>query len=136
MSDANVKIVQDAYAAFQRGDIQSILNLLSDDIVWTTPGEGLIPQGGTHRGKSAVANFFATVGQTLQFSKFEPQTFIAQGDHVVALGKYAATVKQTGRTCQADWSMAFSFKGNKIARFQEYTDTAAIAEAYAAAKAA
>ena len=132
----NVKTVQDAYAAFGRGDIQGILNVLTDDVEWVSPGEGLVPQGGTHRGRDGVSRFFQTVGETIQFGKFEPQTFVAQGDHVVAIGRYDGTVKPTGRSFESDWVMVFTFKGNKVARFQEYADTAAIAQAYAAAKAA
>jgi ketosteroid isomerase-like protein len=132
----NVQAVQAAYAAFTRGDINGVLIALTDAVEWHTPGEGLIPQGGTHRGKDAVARFFQMVDQTLQFTKFEPQSFVAQGDQVVAIGHYAGTVKATHRSFEADWTMVFTFQGNKVARFQEYTDTAVIAQAYAAAKAA
>jgi hypothetical protein len=126
----NVKVVQDAYAAFGRGDIQGILNSLTDNIEWHTPGEGLVPQGGIHHGKDEVNQFFQTVGQTMQFGKFDPHTFVAQGDNVVAIGHYDGTVKTTGRLFDADFVMVFTFKGGKVARFQEFTDTAALAAAY------
>jgi len=45
-------------------------------------------------------------------------------------------VKTTNRHFEAEWAMVFTFKGSKVVRFQEYTDTAAIATAYAGAKAA
>ena len=132
----NVQTVQAAYAAFKRGDIQGVLNTLTDEIEWHTPGEGLIPQGGVHHGEDAVARFFQTVGQTMDFASFDPQTFVAQGDNVVATGRYDGTVKTTNRHFEAEWAMVFTFKGSKVVRFQEYTDTAAIATAYAGAKAA
>ena len=136
MSEQNVKTVQDAYAAFKRGDIQGVLDALVEDIEWHTPGEGLIPQGGIHQGKEAVGRFFQIVGQTMQFLNFEPQSYVAQGDYVVGIGRYDGTVKTTGRPFQADFVMVFQFRGDKVARFQEYTDTAVIAQAYAASKAA
>jgi hypothetical protein len=128
----NVKVVQDAYAAFGRGDIQGILDSLTDNVEWRTPGEGLLPQGGTHHGKDGVSNFFQTVSQTMQFGRFEPKTFVAQGDIVVATGYYDGTVKTTGRHFEADFAMKFTFQGDKVAKFQEYTDTAAIVAAYMA----
>lgn len=128
----NVSTVQDAYAAFQRGEIQGVLDTLADNIEWHTPGEGLIPQGGTYQGKEAVSRFFQMIGQTMQFGNFEPQTFVAQGDYVVAIGRYDGTVKTTGRLFQADFVMTFKFDGEKIVRFQEFTDTAALAQAYTA----
>ena len=43
----NVRIVQEAYASFQRGDIQAVLNSLTDDVEWTTPGPpDIIPMAG------------------------------------------------------------------------------------------
>jgi ketosteroid isomerase-like protein len=134
--EQNVRTVQEAYAAFKRGDIQGVLNTLAEDVEWHTPGEGFIPQGGTHRGKDAVRSFFQTVDQTMQFVTFEPQTYVAQGDHVVGIGNYGGTVKPTGQAFKADFVMVFTFQGNKVVRFQEYSDTAVIAQAYAGAKAA
>ena len=128
----NTQTVQAAYAAFKRGDIQGVLDALSDDVEWHTPGEGLIPQAGTYRGKDDVSRFFQKLDQTTKFADFEPLSFVAQGDHVVAMGRYSGTVPQTGRPFQSEWAMVFTFKGNKVAKFREYTDTAAIAQAYVA----
>ena len=128
----NVRTVQEAYAAFKRGDIQGVLNTLSEDVDWHTPGEGLVPQAGTFHSKQEVANFFQRLDQNAKFTEFEPSSYIAQGDHVVALGHYSGTVPQTGRKFEAEWAMHFTFKGNKVAKFREFTDTAAIAQAYIA----
>ena len=56
----NTKIVQDAYAAFGRGDIPALLALFDDNIVWMgVYGAGAhVPTSGTRRGKTAVAEFF------------------------------------------------------------------------------
>jgi ketosteroid isomerase-like protein len=130
--EQNVRTVQGAYAAFKRGEIQGVLDTLADNIEWHTPGEGLFPQGGTHQGKEAVGRFFQIIGQTMDFGIFEPQTFVAQGENVVAMGRYDGTVKTTGRYFQSDFVMTFKFDGEKIVRFQEYMDTAALAQAYVA----
>lgn len=125
--EANVQLVQDAYAAFKRGDIPSLLDRLSDDIEWVEPP--VPPLGGVYRGKDAVAEFFRKVGETSEFASFEPQKFVAQGDHVVALGHYNATVRGTGKAYDCDWAMLFVVTSGKISKFQEFTDTAAFAAA-------
>lgn len=132
----NIQTVQSAYAAFGRGDIQGVLNVLSDDVEWHLPGEGVIPQAGTYNGRAGVGRFFQNLDQTTQFVIFEPRDFVAQGDRVVALGHYTGTVKPTGRSFESDWVMVFTFRGDKVVKFREYTDTAAIAHAYEVAKAA
>ena len=132
----NVQIVKDCYAAFVRGDIQAIINACSADVEWVSPGEGYLPQAGTFHGRDGIGRFFQLVALTADFAVFEPRTYVAQGDSVIALGYYRAKVKETGKTFESDWAMLFSFRDGKIARFQEYTNTAAIASANAAAIAA
>lgn len=131
---ANVLVVRDAYAAFQRGDIQAILDSLTENVEWLAPP--VEPVGGTYHGRDGVAQFFKNVNDNSEFTSFEPREFIAQGDRVVALGHYAATVRSTGRSYKCDWAMAFTLTGGKISKFQEYTDTAAFVAAQATASSA
>jgi hypothetical protein len=133
MSEAdNTKIVQNAYAAFGRGDVPAMLADMSEDIDWHgVIGVGPnVPTGGPRRGKQQVGLFFKQVGDTVNFTKFEPQEFLAHGDTVVALGHYTGTVKTSGRTFSLDWVMVFTFHAGKVVRFREYTDGAAVTAAY------
>ena len=131
---ANVRLVQEAYAAFNRGDIQAALNSLSDNVEWIAPG--VEPVAGTYRGKDGVAQFFQKVKETVEFSAFEPREYVAQGDRVVALGNYKATAHATGKLYQCDWVMSFTLRDGKVTKFQEFTDTAVIAAALTATSAA
>ena len=56
-TEESVQVVKDGFAAFGRGDIQGLLGLLSEDVEWHIPGEGL-PLAGTYRGRDAVGQFF------------------------------------------------------------------------------
>jgi ketosteroid isomerase-like protein len=119
-----VALVQAAYADFGRGDIPSLLNRLTDDIVWTSPGEGsLIPSAGRIAGKAAVGQFFQGVNENLEFHDFNPSEFIAQGDVVVALGTWDVTVKGTDRRIRDGFAMVFRVRDGKIAEFREYSDS-------------
>ena len=128
----NVQVVKDAYAAFMRGDINGVLALVTDNVDWhaVKGAEGAAPHAGARKGRAAVADFFAKLGASTDFSSFEPREFIAQGDQVAVIGDYSATVKGTGRSVTSDWVMVFTVKDGRIARFREWTDSAQLVRAY------
>ena len=47
---SNIKVVQQLYAAFSKGDIEGILSVLCDDVVWSEPENPYNPAGGTRKG--------------------------------------------------------------------------------------
>jgi hypothetical protein len=134
MSEAqNTKVVQDAYAAFGRGDIATLLGYMTDDVHWR-PVIGTakhVPFSGERKGKAGVAEFFKQVAESEDFQQFEPREFVAQGDRVVAIGHYRAVTKATGKTFESDFAMVFTLRGGKVATFREFTDSAGINAAFA-----
>lgn len=128
----NVQRIQDAYAAFTRGDIQTLLTSFVDDARWTVPGPSEVPFAGVRHGKTEIAAFFQELMDAEDVTAFEPKTILAQGDLVIALGRYAARVKATGRSVEMDWVHVFTFRGDRCAAFEEFYDTAKHAEAFRA----
>ena len=131
-ADQNRKVVQDAYAAFGRGDIPALLSTLTDDVDWHgVIGVGPnVPQGGPRKGHKEVATFFEQVGGTVDFKRFEPQKFVAEGDVVVVLGFYESVVKTTGKHFASEWVMVFTMRDGKIAKFREFSDSLGITNCY------
>jgi len=129
----NTRIVQDAYAAFGRGDIQALLGYMTDDITWQ-PVIGTaahVPFAGRRQGKAAVAEFFRIVSETEDFQRFELREFIAQGDTVVAIGHYTAKTRSTGKIFDAEFVMVFTVTNGRVCAFREFTDSAQINAAFA-----
>lgn len=132
----NERVVRDAYAAFQRADIPGLLEILSDDIDWWIPGSPeQIPGSGRIRGREAVGGFFVTLDESQEFTHFEPQEFISQGDRVVVSGNYKGRTRPAGREFDIDWLHVFTVRDGRVTAFREYFDTAALAEAHRAASA-
>jgi uncharacterized protein len=121
---SNVQVVQEAYAAFNRGDIEGILDRCADDVDWRTYGPETIRETKPRHGKQEVQQFFGEVNADWDFTSFEPQQYIAQGDNVICLGRYAGTSKATGRAFACEFAMHFVLQDDKVTRFREYTDTA------------
>ena len=77
-----------------------------------------------------VEKLLGDVGSSLTFSEFTPKDFYAVGDKVFVLGRYAMTVKKTGKAMTSDWAHIFTISDGKVKMFREFLDTARAAEAY------
>ena len=117
----NLRIVQEGYAAFGRGDVAAALSSYADDIDWAMPGSPeVVPYAGRRRGREQVAQFYATFPQTEEVEHLELQDFIARGDQVLVFGRYKGRVKSTGRSYTKDFIHVVTLRGGKVVKFREY----------------
>ena len=120
----NVQTVQEIYAAFQQGDIQGVLDRLTDDVRWWVNGStDSLPFAGERTGRAQVAEFFGVLDGVFEFQTFEPQEYIAQGEKVVALGRDRRRIKSNNRVIENQWAMAFTVQAGKVTDFRAYDDT-------------
>jgi ketosteroid isomerase-like protein len=125
-AEENARLVQGAYEAFGRGEIEALAELMTDDVEWVNPGDPEDnPNAGTFKGKEAVLGWFGGLAATRDYTKFEPREFIAQNDKVVCLVYAEATVRDTGRAFVSHEAQVWTFRDGKLTRFQNYLDTAA-----------
>jgi ketosteroid isomerase-like protein len=127
----NVKTVQEAYAAFGRGDIPALLDLLSEDVSWLMPGPAdIIPFAGRYEGREGVGRFFAALDGAEAVERFEPGEFVAQGDKVVVLGHYTGRIRANGQADDIEFVHVFTVRDGKITDYRQYNDTAPSIAAY------
>ena len=130
-AEENTRLVQSAYEAFGRGDMAALAELMADDIEWVNHGDpDDDPNAGTFKGKEVVLGWFGRFGSSLEFTTFEPRAFIAQNDKVVSLVYAESTVRNSGRTLVNHEAQVWTLRDGKLARFQNYQDTAAAAAAH------
>ena len=126
----NTAIVQKAYNNFKTGNIEGLLDLMSDDVTWQLPEIEGVALAGRRTGRDDVRDFFAIVARDQDVIEFSPREFVAQGDKVVSLGHYKWRVKETNRQFDSDFVHVFTIRDGKIAAFREHFDTAVSAAAY------
>lgn len=126
----NTDIVRSGYEKFGTGDVDGLLELFADNILWQVPEIENAPFTGVREGKPAVAEFFKLLSENETFDRFEPLEFIAQNDKVVVLGEVAVTVNPTGRSYESDWVHVFTVHDGVVTSFQEFFDTAAVTKAF------
>ncbi len=121
----NTDIIRAVYSAFAAGDIPSVLQALAPDVRWTE-AEGF-PHGGTYHGPDAVLhNVIMSLGTEWEGFSAEPETFVAEGDKVVTLGRYRGVYKSTGKQLSVPFAHVWTVEHDKVTRFQQHTDTAVV----------
>jgi ketosteroid isomerase-like protein len=127
-TEKNVQLVQDFFAAMDRGDSQGLQALAAEDIEWIIPGKDW-PLAGTHRGHAGLADLLQKASETLETSYPKPFEFVAQGDRVLVIGFAKGKIKATNKTFEDDWVFAITVQNGKLTNIREYIDTQALARA-------
>jgi len=125
----NIQIVQQCYADFGNGNIQGILDSLSDNVRWIDPGAPEIPFSGIRNGKEEVLGFFTDMAKVVTYTHFEPQQFYSDGNAVFVKGIFTGKGNETGKPFQSEWAMLWEVVDGKVTYFQAFSDTVAIARA-------
>jgi ketosteroid isomerase-like protein len=126
MSQANVAVVQELYAAFARGDGPAALAQMDPGIVWNEAENFPYADRNPYVSPLAVAEgvFFRLATEWDSFQAL-PAEILDAGETVVALGRYkAASYKKTGAPLDAQFVHVWRLRDGKITGFQQYTDTA------------
>lgn len=126
-----VDVVRAIYDSFARGDVPAMLGMLDPQCKWNQaehqtlwPGEPII--GPDQVAAQVLSHIPELFGDTF---RIEIERLHACGDTVIMQGRYTATVRSTGRDLSAQVVHVWDIEGDKVVRWQQYTDTWAFAEA-------
>jgi ketosteroid isomerase-like protein len=126
----SVESVQQLYAAFRKGDVSTILAMLSPDVEWCEPENPFNPAAGHRRGAAGFLEWLRIGREPEEIITLEPRSFLSDNDSVAVVGFSKCLAKPTGRTYETDFVHLITFRDGKIRRFQEFFDTYAAAEAF------
>ena len=123
----NKEIVQGLYQSFAAGDVPAVVAGFADDISWTE-ADGF-PLAGTYIGPQAVVeNVFMRLGEFSDNWSVEVDRFVADGDTVIADGRYTWNHKETGEPCAVRMAHVWTFVDGKATAFLQHVDTARVRE--------
>ena len=128
ITQENIQIVQDFFAAIGGGDKQGLLALVAEEIEWIIPGEDW-PLAGTHRGHAGLAKVLQKASEEVEMTYPKPPEFVAQGDRVLVVGVAMGKIKATNKPFKDDWVFAITVRNGKVTNIREYIDTQALARA-------
>ena len=129
MSSAD--LVAHLYELFGRGDIPSVLGLLSPEVRWhEAEGSPYQPSGEGWLGPDAVVeNLFVKMGEDWTEFSVRPSLFHDTGSVVTVEGRYFAEHSRTGKRLDCQVCHVWTVQDEKITKFQQYVDTARMQDA-------
>jgi ketosteroid isomerase-like protein len=123
-----LETVQTIYAAFGRGDVPAIIELMSDGVEWESWADNSAQRAGVpwmtaRQGKAGVAAFFQLVGQ-FTIHEFQVLSIMANDRQVAAEFVIDAT-PPGGRRYRDEEMHLWTFGADgTVTRLRHYTDTA------------
>lgn len=110
MGHPNEELLRNGYAAFEKGDLDTLRDLFTDEIVWHSPGKG--PLAGDYRGLDEVFGLF---GKVVELSggtyRNDLHDILANDEHAVAL--ITAHAEREGKTLDNKQTHVFHVRGGK-----------------------
>ena len=123
----NKEIVEGLYRSFASGDIHAVTAAFAENIAWTE-ADGF-PLAGTYTGADAVVeNVFMRLGEFSDNWGVAVDRLIADGDTVVADGRYTWNHKNTGQACEVRMAHVWTLAEGKVTAFLQHVDTARFQE--------
>ena len=117
--------VESIYDAFAKGDVPSVLGMLAPGVVWNEAENFVYADRNPYVGPQAVLEgVFMRLGAEWDAFSVALEEVIGSGDTVIARGRYRATYRATGAAMDAQFVHVWKLADGKVARFQQYTDTA------------
>ena len=123
----NKDIIQGMYDSFASGDVTAVIAAFADGISWTE-ADGF-PLAGTYIGPQAVVeNVFMRLGEIGDNWGVVVERLVADGDTVVADGRYTWNHKKSGEPCEVRMAHVWTLAGGKAIAFLQHVDTAKVRE--------
>ena len=128
MGNANIEAVQKIYEAFGKGDVDTILGMLADDVDWSAEAQGNRAPWYGRRTKAEVPAFFQAIYENLDVTKFEIESIAANDTDVMVVIGFDETVKSTGKSGSMTLHHWWRFRDGKVVLYRGTEDTALTAE--------
>jgi ketosteroid isomerase-like protein len=129
MADSKIEAVEKIYAAFGTGDVPTILDMLTDDVDWSSEAENPVaPWHGRKNGKAEVPSFFSGIAEAIDVTEFTPLTIAANDTDVLVVIRFGATGKASGKSGTQNIHHWWRFRDDKVCYYRGSEDTALTAE--------
>jgi uncharacterized protein len=122
MSQESVEVLRRAYAAFNREDLGTVLEIFDSDIEWNA-SDVFFDQPRTYHGRRAwQEEFLRDLMEVFDGYRAEPEEFIDAGEQVVAVVRVGGPGRRSGAEAMARVGHVVTLRDGRITRFTEFKE--------------
>jgi ketosteroid isomerase-like protein len=122
MPSERVELMRRAHEAMKRGDVDALVEMCTDDVVFL-PGRSALQ--GAYIGRAGVQKFLADNAETFELYTLSWDEAHDAGEQVVAIGHVTVRPRGGGPEATIPAAFVFTFEDGKIARAEDFRDRSA-----------
>jgi ketosteroid isomerase-like protein len=116
--------VKDLYGAYAKGDVARLALLIHENIDWAIYSPiTVFPFAGSRRGRAAVLEVMAAIGQVYQLDSHKIEQMVIEGDRAAVLADIGFTQRSTGRTLRFRVANFLRVDDGRLIEFREFSDS-------------
>lgn len=117
--------------AMGSGDMEGMVSLIHDEMVWLNGGDKTVPWIGPWTGKEEILAFLQTFGSNWQTTKWENEDVFARGDTLAVFGQMNGKMTGSGADVgEFTFGLRVKVKDGKIILWNWLEDSFAVSNAY------
>ena len=130
-SQATFDTVMGFMGAMGSGDMEKMLSLMADDMVWLNSGDKSLPWIGPWEGKEAILGFLPVFGENFQTTLWENGDAFASGDTVAVFGQMnGITTKSGAEIGEFTFALRAKVRDGQVVLWNWFEDSYAVSKAY------
>jgi ketosteroid isomerase-like protein len=130
-SKATLDTVMAFMGAMGGGDMDTVANLMHDDMVWNNEGDKTMPWIGPWNGKEEIFAFLGKFSENVATTHWENEDAFAFGDTVAVFGRMKLkTTKSGAETDEFTFALRAKVKDGKVILWNWFEDSFAVSNAF------
>lgn len=121
MSEADIEVIRDQYAAVNQRDFQRAMDHYADDVVLVVPQAEAVPSPGTYEGKEAVGRWF---GDWFGIFDRDYRLWIEEardlGEVIFLVASHVGRGRVSGVEVRGTFAYLYRVLGGKVVRVEFY----------------
>jgi ketosteroid isomerase-like protein len=126
MSQENVEAIHRGVDAMNRGELDTILDLVDDEILWE-PLRASVE--GSYRGHAGMRRYWVDTAESFELFEVRFAELRDLGDRVLAIGTVRARGRDSGAEIEIATAAVFTFREGRLVHYKDYGDRRAALEA-------